>query len=101
MTSIFETRLIGWSNVYVKLGMLDSKEADAIRKKLVKYVEYTISDKREEATSNPYYSKITKTIIEGSRLSYNLPIGSEEQKLLKASIIKELNEVIFLLQTRF
>ena len=89
------------ANVYVKLGMLHSKEAETIRKELIKYVEYTISDEWEDANNNPYYSKITATIIEINKLAFDLPIESENQKILKGIIISELNEVVQLMQTRF
>lgn len=89
------------ANVYLKLGVHNTPVADTIKEELIKYVEYTISDKWEEVNSNPYHSKMTETIIKVIGLAYQLVSESENQALAKKIIIQELNEVVNLMQIRF
>lgn len=89
------------ANVYIKLGMHNSVEAETIRKELIKYVEFTLFDDWEVSNSNPYYSDMTSTIIKVSGLTYNLPEDSKFQIELKKLIINEVNEAVKLMQIRF
>ncbi len=89
------------ANVYAKLGVFDSKEAESIRQELIMYVDYTIEDEWKEANNNPYFSKITHTIMEINRLSLRLPTDNEEQLIAKQFIMDDLNEVAKLMQVRF
>lgn len=89
------------ANVFIKLKLHNSVESEAIKKELVKYVEYTINDKWEEVNANPYYSKITATIVEVNRMVYSLPSNTQNQVVLKSSIISEVNEIVKLMQVRF
>jgi len=89
------------ANMYIKLGMHNSAQANVIKEELVQYVEYTIADKWNESNSNPYYSRMTETIIKVSNLAYNLPTDTKTQELLKGLIVGEINEVVKLMQVRF
>ena len=89
------------ANVFVKLNLHNSAEAEAIEKELIKYVEYTINDQWEEVNANPYYSKITTTIVAVNRMAYSLPTDTQNQIVLKSSIISEVNEIVKLMQIRF
>lgn len=89
------------ANVFLKLEVHNTRAADTIKTELIKYVEYTISDKWETVNDNPYHSKITETIVRVIGMAYQLVSETDNQTLAKNIIINELNEVVNLMQVRF
>jgi len=86
--------------VAMRLNHFESDEAKSAYKKIYDYVELTINDEWKNMGSNPYFSKITQSLIEAYYLTTSIPTNNKNEDLEKIMILNDINEIISLGQTR-
>ena len=79
------------ANVMLKLKIHRTDLAEEVREGLMEYVQFTIDDGFEHVVQNPYYSKMWATMVRLNIFSQELSAETEKQKLLKESIILDIN----------
>jgi uncharacterized integral membrane protein len=89
------------TTVMLKLKIHRTQLAEEIREGLMEYVQFTIDDRFERAVDNPYYSKMWATMIRLNIFARELESNTEKQKMLKESIIVDINQITSTLQVRF
>jgi len=84
----------------LKLNLLNSEESSIIKRKLVDYVEATISDSWESVRANPFFSVASGLLIEVNKLVYHLPVKNQNEERIKNYIIEDISEITELMQVR-
>lgn len=88
------------ASVMLKLKMHRSAQAEVIRGQVIEYVDFTIADDWEDVVNNPYSSKMWANIFLINVWARNLPTETETQKILKPSIISDIDMITKTLQVR-
>jgi len=87
-------------NLSMRLKHFEGEEAADAYKKIVNYVELTISDDWENVDDNPFFSRITQSLIEANYIILQIPVTNDIEKFEKEMILNDLNELIKLTQIR-
>lgn len=87
-------------NVFIKLNLYDLPESDAIRSKMVEFIELTLKDDWKTVKANPFFSTTSETIGDAVKMAYNLPEPDKVHSKIKSDIILDLNEIAKLMQVR-
>ncbi len=88
------------ASVMLKLKIHRSALAEQTRDDIVDYVEFTIDDGWVQVVNNPYVSKIWAKIVFINIVVRELSEDSEKQKMLKSSIISDIDLITKSLQIR-
>ncbi len=86
--------------VGMRLNHFESDEAKNAFKKIYDYVELTINDEWKNMGSDPYFSRITQSLIEAYYLTTSIPTKNEGEALEKIMILNDISEIISLGQIR-
>ena len=81
--------------------MLKLKIHEEVREGLMEYVQFTIDDGFEHVVQNPYYSKMWATMVRLNIFSRELDATTDKKRMLKESIILDINQITSTLQVRF
>ncbi len=87
-------------NVGMRLSHFKSIEAKSAYKKIYDYVNLTINNDWENISSDPYFSRITQSLIEANNLVLKIPTTNENEAFEKKIILNDLNEILKLTQIR-
>ncbi len=68
-------------NVGMRLSHFKSIEAKSAYKKIYDYVNLTINNDWENISSDPYFSRITQSLIEANNLVLKIPTTNENEAL--------------------
>lgn len=88
-------------NVSMRLSHFESIEAKNAYNKIVDYVELTIDDDWKRVETNPYFSRITQSLIEANNFILKIPVTNDSEAFEKQMILNDLNQIIKLTQIRF
>ena len=86
--------------VSMRLSQFNSIEAKTAYTKINEYVELTIDDNWENIENDPYFSRITQSMIEAHRQILKIPTENESEILEKKMILSDVNDIIKLSQIR-
>ena len=86
--------------VSMRLSQFNSIEAKTAYTKINEYVELTINDNWENIENDPYFSKITQSMIEAHHQILKIPTENESEVLEKKMILSDVNDIIKLSQIR-
>ena len=89
------------ANAMVKLKIHQSRLAEEVRGGLMEYVEFTIDDGFEHVVENPYYSKMWGTMVRLNIQARELADDTEKRRLVKESVMVDINQITSTLQVRF
>jgi hypothetical protein len=87
-------------NTAIKLNILQTEEAEIIKKKLINYINYTIADNWGNVKNDPFFSSTSSFLIETINLAYELPVDNQKDEKIKDDIIDEINQITKLMQVR-
>jgi len=86
--------------VGMRLKHFESDEAKNAFRKIYDYVDLTINDEWKNMGSDPYFSRITQSLIEAYYITTSIPTNNESEVLEKTMVLNDINEIISLGQTR-
>ena len=86
--------------VSMRLSQFNSIEAKTAYTKINEYVALTIDDNWENIENDPYFSRITQSMIEAHRQILKIPTENESEILEKKMILSDVNDIIKLSQIR-
>ena len=86
--------------VSMRLSQFNSFEAKTAYTKINEYVALTIDDNWENIENDPYFSRITQSMIEAHRQILKIPTENESEILEKKMILSDVNDIIKLSQIR-
>jgi len=87
-------------NVSMKLTHLESIEAKNAFGKIKDYVALTINDDWKIIENDPYFSRISQSLVDAHLFILKIPAQTESEIQLKTFLISEINEIIKLQQIR-
>lgn len=89
------------ANVMLKLRIHNTPLAEDVRHGIMEYVQFTIDDGFEDVVHNPYLSKMWGTMVRLNTFARELDESTSKHRLLKESIIIDINQITTTLQVRF
>ena len=87
-------------NVSMKLGHLESVEAKNAFEKIKDYVALTINDDWKIIENDPYFSRISQSLVEAALLISKIQPQNESETQQKKILLNEINEITKLQQIR-
>jgi hypothetical protein len=87
-------------NISMRLNHFESEEAKNAFKKIVNYVDLTINGEWKNVEDNPYFSRVTQSLIQANFIALKIPVTNEVEKFEKEMILNDLDDLIKLTQIR-
>ena len=84
----------------MRLSHFNSIEAKNAYEKIKDYVELTIHDDWKNVEHDPYFSRITQSLIEANSFVLKIPTTNETEALEKKMILSDIDEILKLSQIR-
>lgn len=87
-------------NISMRLNHFESEEAKNAFKKIVNYVDLTINDDWKNVEDNPYFSRVTQSLIQANYIALKIPAANKVEEFEKEMILNDLDDLIKLTQIR-
>lgn len=82
------------------LDVIENSQSNAVREKIIQYIDLTIRDDWKTVKSNPYYSDASLRLTEAYKLAANMVTTNSNEVTLKNKLLSNLDRIIQLMQVR-
>lgn len=87
-------------NISMRLNHFQDDKAKAAYNKIVNYVNLTIKDDWKNVEDNPFFSRVTQSLIEANYLVLQITAANEIEEFEKQMILNDLDDLIKITQIR-